>query len=664
MKLTEVDQPFNRKGWSFELKLDGFRALAFLTEGEPRLLSSNGNQVQANFPTIAAALAKISHQAIFDGELVCFNEEGLPDFSCMQSRFHTKSATAIAAMDRSMPATFCIFDLLYLDGYDLRNCQLADRRALLEELNVQGPGLRVVDVFPEEGELLFQHAQKLGFEGIVGKKLASVYLPGTRSTEWLKVKNSHTEDFIIGGFTEGEGSRGQYIGSLLLGKPENGIIRYVGTSGGGFSGQQLAEITAMMRSIETDKNPFTGPITATGKKHWVQPIHWAEVGFQAWTTGGRIRIPVFKRFRTDLSGPNAKGEYAVAAEADVAQVLQQLAGAGEEMMLEVCGHRFHLSHLNRELWPAHGITPPLTKRDLLIYLAKVSDFLIPHLKDRPLTFMRFPEGITGEREVERHWKPGLPDFVPRTHIWSNKSQKATEYILVNDLATLLWTAQIGAVEWHPWYSRAVPEKGLGNDWSSSESALLASAINHPDFIVFDLDPYIYSGKEGKGKEPELNEDALRACIEVAVATRDMLAGIGLESFLKWSGKTGFHLYVPIVRDVPYELTRDFAQQIGLALVGEMPKQVTMEWAVEKRKGRVFFDHKMNVRGKTLVSPFSPRAVPNARIARPLAWSDLDTFNPAAYTMLTVPGMLQTFKDPWADILRHAHDLKEVLAGKC
>jgi len=685
MKLIEVGEPFDRKGWSFELKLDGFRSLAFV-EGDARLLSRSGNDAHKQFPSIVGSLRALDlEQAIFDGELVCFDAEGLPDFNAMQRRFKNESPTAIATMDRTIPATYCIFDLLFLNGRDLRQTPLRERRLLLEELGMAGDGLRVVDVFPEHGKDLFEHVAKLGFEGIVGKRLDSIYQPGVRSSDWVKVKQLHTEEFVVGGYTEGEGARRAYFGSLLLGKPEGDTLRYVGTSGGGFKEKQLKEITSLLRPLESKKNPFTGPITASGVKHFVEPRLWAEVSFQAYTPNGRIRIPVFQRMRPDLEGVHAKdessgnsqraadsGEPAARSSLQVAGGPQEGAASGLEGLqtklmsverdgyLEVEGARFHLSNLDRVMWPAFEDHPALTKRDVLIFLGKIAPFLLPHLKDRPLTFMRFGKGITGKKEVERHWAAGLPDFVDRAQIFSVAREQATEHMLVNNLATLLWTGQIDILEWHPWYSRVTPGPGLGTDWGTSEETVLASALNYPDFIVFDLDPYLYSGNEAKGEEPELNPSALEATVEVAKSLREMLEQFGLPTYLKWSGKTGFHVYVPIQRSVSYEVTRPFAEQIGGSLLKQHPDLLTLEWSVEKRAGKVFFDFRMNVRAKTLVAPFSPRGVPGARLAWPLTWTELDSFDPHRYSIYRVDDLLDGFVDPWSDILDRAVDLQKLI----
>jgi bifunctional non-homologous end joining protein LigD len=338
--------------------------------------------------------------------------------------------------------------------------------------------------------------------------------------------------------------------------------------------------------------------------------------------------------------------------------------AGDEAVIHVDGHDIHFTSLDKVLWPATENVPAITKRDLVAYLADASQWLIPHLQDRPLSWVRYPEGIDGPREFHKHWNFHIPEFVPKIYIWSNKSKRATEYILVNNVPTLLWLAQIDTLELHPWYSRVVREPDAldhGTDFASSERSLIESVLNYPDFMVFDLDPYIYSGKEKTGQEPELNERALEATKDAALKLKELLDALGIESFLKSSGKTGLHVYVPIVRNLPYEHTRKIAESFGREMVRRHPDLITMEWSVPKREGRVFFDHLQNTRGKTLISLYSPRAVPAGRVAWPVLWEDLPSFSPTDYTIRTAPDFLRRHPDPWSSILDHKQDLHTLLS---
>jgi bifunctional non-homologous end joining protein LigD len=465
----------------------------------------------------------------------------------------------------------------------------------------------------------------------------------------------------------------------LLGKWEDGKLRYVGTSGGGFTSKLLDEILALLKPIETKENPFVGKITADGPHHWVKPIYWAEVSFTAYTTAGRIRLPRFQRLRLDLTGVTGEEKLGVdlqlskkstqepldnpAERSSFASLAEQLRSSADNVTLRLQGNEIKFNTLNAILFPATRNTPAITKRDLVLYLIDVHEWLLPHLIDRPLTWMRFSKGITGDREVHKHWHYRIPEFVPLTKIWSSQSKKATEYILVNNLSTLLWLAQIESIEFHPWYSRVARDKnmrGAGVDFASSEESLISSALNYPDFMVFDLDPYIYSGKEAQDGEPELNTAGLRATKEAAWALKGVLDPLGIRSFLKSSGKTGLHVYVPIVRNLTYEETRAMAESIGLQVMRLHPKLITMEWSVQKRKGLVFFDHLQNTRGKTLISLYSPRAVDGGRVAWPVDWDDLERFSPLDYNMQNAAGLLRKHGDPWANILEQQLDLRALI----
>lgn len=345
----------------------------------------------------------------------------------------------------------------------------------------------------------------------------------------------------------------------------------------------------------------------------------------------------------------------------VAEVLAALDARVESLPVE--GNGVRLSSLEKVLWPAYGDMPPVTKRDLIGYYAQVSDYLLPHLRDRPLSWVRYASGIEGKREFHKHYKPGLPEYVERTYIWSNKSQRATEYVLPNTLSTLVWLGQTNTIEVHPWYSRVCADddaEGVPTDFASSEEALIQSVLNYPDYIVFDLDPYIYSGSEAEGGEPELNRKAWEATVDVAHELREVLTSVGLKAWLKSSGKSGLHVYIPIVRNMPFELTRPFAESIGHELLRRCPKKVTMDWTVENRAGKIFFDHNQNVRGKTLVAPYSPRAVPGARITWLLKWDELESYYPEDFTIHNAPELLAERGDIWSGILDHKQDLQKII----
>lgn len=352
----------------------------------------------------------------------------------------------------------------------------------------------------------------------------------------------------------------------------------------------------------------------------------------------------------------------VVTEADA--VLEQLEARDQKMLLRINGHQLSVTNLDKVLWPGVGRNKPLTKRDLLRYLTRVSPWLLPHLAGRPMFTTRFPDGIHGKSFYQKHWRPA-PPFARTVTIFSSHNEGDSEYLICENLATLLFLAQMGGLELHPWFSRVDPApdaRGRSRTFSGSEENLEKSVLNYPDFVIFDLDPYLYSGREGKGEEPELHRKAFSRTRSLALRLRDMLGRLGLEIFVKTSGRTGLHLYLPLVRKFDYDATRNIAETIGRFALQQWPDEVTLEWAVVRRTGKIFFDYNQNSRGKSLSSIFCPRRHPMATVSMPVEWDELESVYPTDFTLRTVPDLLEERGDPWADILSAKQDLTELLEG--
>jgi bifunctional non-homologous end joining protein LigD len=352
----------------------------------------------------------------------------------------------------------------------------------------------------------------------------------------------------------------------------------------------------------------------------------------------------------------------VVTEADA--VLEQLEARDQKMLLRINGHQLSVTNLDKVLWPGVGRNKPLTKRDLLRYLTRVSPWLLPHLAGRPMFTTRFPDGIHGKSFYQKHWRPA-PPFARTVTIFSSHNEGDSEYLICDNLATLLFLAQMGGLELHPWFSRVDPApdaRGRSRTFSGSEENLEKSVLNYPDFVIFDLDPYLYSGREGKGEEPELHRKAFSRTRSLALRLRDMLGRLDLEIFVKTSGRTGLHLYLPLVRKFDYDAARNIAETIGRFALQQWPDEVTLEWAVVRRTGKIFFDYNQNSRGKSLSSIFCPRRHPMATVSMPVDWDELESVYPTDFTLRTVPDLLEERGDPWADILSAKQDLTELLEG--
>ena len=677
--------------WLFEPKLDGYRVIASLDGTAVRLRSRRGIDLTAQFPEIVTELAAFgADRMVLDGEIVALGPDGRPSFNALQNRAQRRGEKDIAEAQREAPALLVCFDLLHFAGVNLRSAPYADRRRYLAQCLLPSAHIQLIHA-SADAEGLYAAAMASGYEGIVAKRRDSIYQPGQRVAAWLKVKPVHTAEFVVGGCTKGKGAR-EPLGALLLGYWEDGALKYAGHVGSGLDDAAVAELTRRIRDLTRRSSPFAEKPPIHRPTTWLEPRLVAEVSFIDWTPAGLLRAPVFARLRDDVpaesigrpegasrdgddggdggggrgrgrSGDRGGGESQRVAHDAVDAVLEQLAGAGSRLDLTVEGARIRLTNLDRVYWPASpDAGGAITKRDFIRYLAGVSRFMLPHLRDRPLTMIRMPEGIHGERFYQKHWEQELPDYVETIPIFTGHSGASDRYILVNNLPTLLWLGQSGTLEFHVWHSRANTEADAataGSDYATSRETLESSALNYPDFLVFDIDPYIYSGKEGKGEEPELNEKGFATGKKVALWLRTLLEQMRLRAIVKTSGKTGLHVFVPIERSVTFDTVRQICEMVGRHVLKDHPKEVTVDWSVEKRTGKIFIDYNMNVRGKTLAAAYSPRGSPGAPISMPLSWDELDRSRPEDFTVGNVIARLEKTGDRWHDWLSNKQSLARI-----
>ncbi len=670
------DAPFTHPYWLFEPKLDGYRVLAFVQDGEVKLRSRRGLDLTPVFPQIAAELAKQAVSGmILDGEVMALDAAGRPSFNVLQNRAQLKTPRAIATADRTTPTILYCFDLLHFAGLDLRQAPYSDRRRYLAQCLLPSPHVQLVHA-SADGVALYAAALAQGFEGIMAKRRDSRYQAGRRSAAWLKIKPTHSAEFVIGGITRGKGARAP-LGALLLGYWEHGQLRYAGLVGSGFDAATLAQLQQRFAPLETERQPFAEPPPLRRAIVWLRPEAVAEVKFAEWTPDGYLRAPVFLRLREDVDPKSVRRsdpqrtmpKRAVQPDlpdTSVDEVLRQLDDPRQAFTLAVGPHRIRLTHLDRVYWPADQALkqPALTKRDLLRYLAQVSPYCLPHLADRPLTMIRMPEGINGERFFQKHWTPPLPEFAESVTVFSESRDECHAYLLCNNLPTLLWLGQSGTLEFHVWHSRAKAgddAAGHGTDYASSAAAIEHSVLNYPDYLVFDLDPYLYSGKESPGAEPEYSVAAFDKGKETAFRLRELLQAMGLVPLVKTSGKTGLHVFVPIERTLDFAAVREVAGLIGRHLLRQHPGLITMDWRIASRTGKIFFDYTMNTRTKTLAAAYSPRGVPGAPVSMPLTWEELETAQPTDFSLANVAQRLAQSGDPWRDALSRKHSLERTLA---
>jgi bifunctional non-homologous end joining protein LigD len=670
MHAETADAPFNKPDWLWEPKLDGYRVLTFIDAGKVKLRSRRGLELAPAFPALCAELAAQGVDGmILDGELVAFDAAGKPSFNALQNRVQLKTTRDIAAAEQNAPVLLFAFDLLYFAGIDLRARPYEQRRRYLAQCLLPSPHVQLVHA-EEDGVALHAAAIASGFEGVIGKRKSSVYEAGKRSSAWLKVKPTRTADFVIGGYTSGKGSR-KALGALLVGYWDNGKLRYASHVGSGFDDRSLKKVQTLLEPLVTRTCPFVETPPLNGPTTWVKPELVAELSFQQWTEDGSLRAPVFLRLRDDIRAKSVRRVEAKSAPKQSAQdneigaILAQLESKKNAFELVVGPHRVRLTHLDRVYWPADPAVkqPALTKRDLLRYFAQVSPYILPHLADRPLTMIRMPDGIHGQRFFQKHWEQERPAFTETITVYSGSKDESHDYLLCSNLPTLLWLAQSGTLEFHVWHSRAKLGSDTRNkhvDYASSLESLEASILNFPDYVVFDIDPYIYSGKEKAGDEPELNTVAFEKGKEVAFWLRELLHEMTLDPIVKTSGKTGLHVFVPIKRAIDFDAARHVCELVGRHLLRQHPKVITMEWSIPKRTGKIFMDFNMNVRGKTLNVAYSPRGVPGAPVSMPLTWDELAVAHPLDFRLTSVIEKLTQSGDVWRNALKDKQDLQRAL----
>ena len=666
MLATLVDKPFNNKEWVFEVKWDGIRSIFYMhkTKDMLKIQSRNGIDITHRYPEIVESLKsfiKCKESVILDGEIVVLNKEGYPDFGSHKERMSVHSDREISRLSKNLPATYYLFDILHLDGNNLQNRGYLDRRRILNEVISQSNDknnkrVRISDFIDQEGIGTFENVKKMNLEGIIAKNKFSKYFQGTRSRDWLKIKNTKTQDCVVIGYTPGEGNREKYFGSLILAVFEQGHLRFAGHTGSGFNTNQLERAYNKIQNMRIEKSPIDHIPYTNGKPIWIRPELVAEIKFDNWTSEKILRAPIFQRFREDKSPEDC----IVQGEGRFEEVVVQAGGrtAAATAITNPDSNPLvdSFSNLDKVFWNKTAEHSQLTKRDLIEYYDKTSSYILPHLKDRPLSLSRYPDGINGKSFYHKNWNQSRPDYVKTVKVYSQTRGDLINYILCNNKETLLWIANLGCIEMHPWYSRVTDSDSCKDSELDEDKC----GLSFPDYIIFDLDPYIYSGNENKGEEPEYNLKGFKSTVEIAYHLKELFDELKIISYVKTSGKTGLHIFVPLIRSYSYDQTRAFAEIVGRILVKRYPEKITTLWNTTQRSGKVFFDYNQNAKGKTIASVFSARPSVSATVSMPVKWKVLNNMLPSDFTILTVPNILKRYRDPWKDILEKGQDLGKIL----
>jgi len=661
------EKAFDNKDWVFEIKWDGVRAITYKNRKDIRIQSRNGNDITRLYPETVNALRTSlrGHETtILDGEIVVLNEKGFPDFHTHQHRMHIQNFHEIMSLSVKNPSTYYVFDILYHDGKNLENLGYLERRNILDSVLKTNDTIRISEYIEENGTQILASSKELNLEGIVAKHKRSVYREGIRSRDWLKIKNTKTQDCVIIGFTRGLGSRVSHFGSLVLAiySTKERKLKFAGHVGTGFNDELLSEIYSQLRPLETNSRPVDKIPYLNRETKWLKPDLIAEVKFDEWTRDGILRAPVFLRLRDDK-----KPEECV-VEAD--KPIKNLSQVGNDT--KYTKEKINNSQKNRKndivnivvtnpmkvYWKATAQHPSYLKDDLIDYYDKISTVILPHLKDRPLSLSRYPNGIYGKTFYQKDWDQKKPEFVTTAKIHSERRGESINYIICKNKETLLWVANLGCIEMHPWYSRIKDFKSCHNSTLLYEEKC---GLNYPDFIVFDLDPYIYSGKENKGEEPQYNIAGFKAAVDIAHELKDIFRDLKINSYLKTSGKSGLHIYVPILNAYSYDQTKSFAEIIANIMLRKFPKKVTLEWSTSKRKGKVFFDYNQNARGKTIASVYSLRPTADATVSMPVEWKKIDEILPTDFTITNAPDLINKNGDTWSAILTDKQDIEKLIS---
>jgi len=609
-----VDKPFNSDEWIFELKWDGYRALANIQKGKVELYSRNGLHFE-HFDSVKNALEKILFDAILDGEIVALDVHGISRFQYLQNYEPDSSFLQ-----------YNVFDIVYYNGYDLKNVPLIQRKEFLSQLIEPQDVIVYSDHIGGNGIGFFEEIKKRNLEGIIGKLSNSPYRLGKRTGEWVKIKTSKRQEAVICGYTEPKGSR-KFFGSLVLGVYEDDNLKFIGSSGGGFDTRGLESIFKSLQKIRRDTSPFGHKTPENSKVYWVEPKLVCEVSFAEWTNDGSMRHPVFMGLRADKNPKDVKREIESSTKETVEKVEKREKKSKKtkamDTKVKIDGIELHLTNLDKILWPDDQIT----KGDLIEYYRAMHNYILPHLKGRPESLHRFPNGIDGFSFYQKNM-PEAPDWAETVLIKSDSTEETVHYLVCNNETTLAYMANLACIEIHPWNSRV-------------------GSLDNPDWIVIDLDP---------GKHNSFDQ-----VIETALVVKSILDKAKVISFPKTSGATGIHVYIPMGAKYTYEECKTFANVIAELTQAQLPDITTTVRNTKLRGDKIYIDYLQNNKGQTLASVYSVRPKPGATVSSPMKWEEVKKgLLPSDFTIKNVPARVKKMGDLFKGVLGKGIDMEKSL----
>ncbi|MGB6151895.1 MAG: DNA ligase D [Pricia sp.] len=601
MLASSINDIFNDPEWLYELKWDGYRVLAHIT-GQVLLQSRNGISLNSKFPELAKELSQIEHECILDGEVVVLDEEGVSQFGELQNYPATTGVLR-----------FYVFDMLYLNGHSMLDLPLVDRKSLLPAVIENLSFTQYCDHIEGMGTALFQKSVDAGMEGVMAKHKDATYSPAERTEKWLKIKAVETIDALICGYTDSVGG-GVAFGSLILGlRTGNKIIEYIGNCGSGFNEAHRKQLLKQFDPYRTDKNPFKKKLALKGRKpNWMVPTLVCEAAFSERTKNGLLRNPVFKRLLNQPI-PNTKPS----------KVKPKRTGSPSKEIIEIDGLSVPISNLDKVYWSESG----LTKYDLIDYYINISEYMLPHLLDRAQSLHRHPNGILEDGFYQKD-NESVPEWMQTKTIYSKSSERDIDYLVCQNMASLIYMANLGCIEINPWNSR------IGK-------------LDFPDYGIIDLDP-----PEGM----DFNN-----VIRIANEFKSVFDAAEIEGYCKTSGSKGLHIYVPMQAKYTYGEVRNFVKLLCHFVQQRLPDISTMERRIKNRDGKIYLDYLQNRRGHTIASVYSVRPLPNAPVSMPVHWNELKTgLSPRKFTLKNTISRLREQGDLFKPLLHLSFEMETAL----
>ncbi|RZJ66287.1 MAG: DNA ligase D [Flavobacterium sp.] len=642
MLATLANEPFDDPAWTYEVKWDGYRAIAYINNQNAELSSRNNKSFTEKYYPIVNAMKQWTINAILDGELLVIGKDGKANFSALQNWRSEADGDLV----------YYAFDLLWYEGKEITGLPLLERQAILKEiLPTNDDRIRLSKVFTANGLDFFEAAKKMGLEGIMAKRSDSVYSPDSRSKAWLKIKANQRQEVVIGGFTKNEGSA-KTFSSLLLGVYEEGKLKYVGKVGTGFNAKTQKEMMEKFKPLVIKTNPFLtepdinkpsrfNPNPPRATATWLKPELICEVSFTEVTSDGVFRHPSFEGMRTDKKAKDVVMETATETQEIVEtkhkstspknDLLKAPKNGGRQTLLnpneetqvkKIIGHDLKFTNLSKVYWPEDGFT----KRDMFNYYYQIADYILPYLKDRPLSLNRFPSGIHGMSFYQKDVKGKAPDWA-KTFPYTTSDGEDKEYLVGDDLDTLLWMASLGCIEVNPWFSTV-------------------QHPDNPDYCVIDLDP---------------DKNTFNQVIQVAQEVKKILDSLGIPGYPKTSGSTGMHIYIPLGGKYSYDQSQMFAKLIVTLIHNQLSEFTSMERQIKNRDGKMYLDFLQNRPGATIAGPYSLRPKVGATVSMPLHWDEVKLgLTMRDFTITNVVSRVREVGDLFAGTIGKGIDMEKAL----